>query len=58
MTQRLDGSLPLEGRVAAQRPGGVFRAGPDAVLMPSTAAATPSGCDAAISPARGERGSR
>jgi hypothetical protein len=54
MTESLDGSLPLEGRVAAQPPGGVGGAARN-FSTPSTASATPSGCFAAISPSRGER---
>ncbi|WP_192258462.1 hydantoinase B/oxoprolinase family protein [Mesorhizobium caraganae] len=45
-------SLPLEGRVAAQRPGGVLSEG--TARAPSTAEATPSGGSAATSPSRGE----
>ncbi|TRD00876.1 5-oxoprolinase [Mesorhizobium sp. WSM4306] len=45
-------SLPLEGRVAANRPGGVLSEG--AARTSSTAAATPSGGSAATSPSRGE----
>ena len=48
-------SLPLEGRVAAQRSGGVPSTRLDAILALSTAARTPSGCFAAISPSRGEK---
>jgi 5-oxoprolinase (ATP-hydrolysing) len=51
-------SLPLEGRVAAKRPGGVLSAGRDVIFRPSTAATTPSGCFAAISPSRGEKAPR
>lgn len=45
-------SLPLEGRVAAQRPGGVLSEG--TTRASSTAATTPSGGSAATSPSRGE----
>ncbi|CCV14826.1 hydantoinase B/oxoprolinase family protein [Mesorhizobium sp. STM 4661] len=45
-------SLPLEGRVAAQRPGGVAAAVLDVLAAPSEA--TPSGGFAATSPSRGE----
>ncbi len=47
-------SLPLAGRVAAKRSGGVGSAGRNASHAPSPARATPSGLPA-ISPARGER---
>ncbi|MER8456021.1 hydantoinase B/oxoprolinase family protein [Mesorhizobium sp. M0027] len=45
-------SLPLEGRVAAKRPGGVLSEG--TTNASSTAATTPSGGFAATSPSRGE----
>ncbi|MER9679774.1 hydantoinase B/oxoprolinase family protein [Mesorhizobium sp. M0184] len=45
-------SLPLEGRVAAKRPGGVLAEGTTSAS--STAATTPSGGFAATSPSRGE----
>ncbi|MER8884472.1 hydantoinase B/oxoprolinase family protein [Mesorhizobium sp. M0408] len=45
-------SLPLEGRVAAKRPGGVLAEG--TTNASSTAATTPSGGFAATSPSRGE----
>ncbi|RWC28023.1 MAG: 5-oxoprolinase [Mesorhizobium sp.] len=45
-------SLPLEGRVAAQRPGGVLSE--DTARTSSTAATTPSDGFAATSPSRGE----
>ncbi|MES0084954.1 hydantoinase B/oxoprolinase family protein [Mesorhizobium sp. M0026] len=45
-------SLPLEGRVAAKRPGGVLSEG--STNASSTAATTPSGGFAATSPSRGE----
>ncbi|MER9795636.1 hydantoinase B/oxoprolinase family protein [Mesorhizobium sp. M0142] len=45
-------SLPLEGRVAAKRPGGVLSEG--TTNASSTAATTPSGGCAATSPSRGE----
>ncbi|MER8408249.1 hydantoinase B/oxoprolinase family protein [Mesorhizobium sp. M0185] len=47
-------SLPLEGRVAAKRPGGVLAEGTTSAS--STAATTPSGGFAATSPTRGEIG--
>ncbi|MES0152429.1 hydantoinase B/oxoprolinase family protein [Mesorhizobium sp. M0018] len=47
-------SLPLEGRVAAKRPVGVFAEGTTSAS--STAATTPSGGFAATSPTRGEIG--
>ncbi len=46
--------LPLEGRVAAQPPGGVVSASLDAGLASRASATTPSGRFAAISPSRGE----
>ncbi len=53
--------LPLEGRVAAKRPGGVAATGLGAffcmvgIESRRAAAPTPSGRLAAISPSRGER---
>jgi hypothetical protein len=54
MTQSLDGSLPIVGRVAAQPPGGVDEA-ERGFQAQSTAATPPSGRFAAIFPSRGER---
>ncbi len=51
-------SLPLEGRVTAKRSGGIPSARLCVGLPPSTAAATPSDCFAAISPSRGEKRQR
>jgi 5-oxoprolinase (ATP-hydrolysing) len=48
-------SLPLEGRVAAKRPGGVVSASRNVFFAPITAAQTPFGRFATISPSRGEK---
>ncbi len=61
MTEMRNRSLPLEGRVAAKRPGGVVAAMHGALISAvepegrRAAARTPSGRFAAISPSRGER---
>jgi hypothetical protein len=47
--------LPLEGRVAAKRPGGVGSAGRDAPVAPSASATTPSGPSGHLPLKGGER---